>query len=71
MYLKAALLPNQKNVSTIKITAWPNTNSTVNQYIPWIAHCLRYIRVSYATLIRLDLPSDALDIVSKFIDEMR
>uniref|UniRef100_A0A1Q3F439 Exocyst complex component 2 n=1 Tax=Culex tarsalis TaxID=7177 RepID=A0A1Q3F439_CULTA len=75
-YLKAALLPagNQRTllVSTMKgLPTWPASNLSLNYLITWLPHCLRYVRVSYATLIRLDLPGEALDIVLKLIDELR
>ncbi|EDS31273.1 exocyst complex component 2 [Culex quinquefasciatus] len=75
-YLKAALLPagNQRTLlaSTMKgLPTWPASNLSLNYLITWLPHCLRYVRVSYATLIRLDLPGEALDIVLKFIDELR
>ncbi|EAT38146.1 AAEL009926-PA [Aedes aegypti] len=76
LYLKAALLPagNQRSLlagSMKGLPTWPATSLSLNYLITWMPHCLRYVRVSYATLIRLDLPGEALDIVSKFIDELR
>uniref|UniRef100_T1GPX0 Exocyst complex component 2 n=1 Tax=Megaselia scalaris TaxID=36166 RepID=T1GPX0_MEGSC len=47
------------------------SNSLAQQFMVWIPQCLRYIRISYATLIHLDLPSEALDIIQKLIDEVR
>ncbi|XP_058453290.1 exocyst complex component 2 [Malaya genurostris] len=75
-YLKAALLPANSQRSLLAgsmkgLPAWPPTSPSLNYLITWIPHCLRYVRVSYATLIRLDLPNEALDIVLKFIDELR
>lgn len=37
----------------------------------WLLHVLRRIRQMYASLIHLDLPSDALDIFGKFIFDLR
>lgn len=37
----------------------------------WLLHCLRCIRQMYASLIHLDLPSDALDIFGNFIFDLR
>lgn len=52
--------------------AWPtNTASAIASFLPWLPQCLRYLRISYATLIRLDLPSEVLDIVQKVIDQIR
>lgn len=38
---------------------------------PFLPDCLRYVRATYAILIKLDLPSDALDIISNFILDLR
>lgn len=75
-YLKAALIPHNSQRSFLAnnlkgLPSWPASNLSLNYLITWLPHCLRYVRVSYATLIRLDLPSEALDIVLKLIDEMR
>lgn len=37
----------------------------------WLLHILRRIRQMYASLIHLDLPSDALDIFGKLILDLR
>ncbi|XP_012272789.1 exocyst complex component 2 isoform X2 [Orussus abietinus] len=42
-----------------------------NVEAPWLLHSLRGIRQMYASLIHLDLPSEALDIFGKFIFELR
>lgn len=72
-YLRAAILPQNQNQKYTQIQSWPLISSTsqLNQFLTWLPTCLRYLRVSYATLIRLDLPSEALDIVLKIIDELR
>ncbi|XP_055523309.1 exocyst complex component 2 [Wyeomyia smithii] len=75
-YLKTALLPSNTQRSFLAgnlkgLPTWPATNLSLNYLITWMPHCLRYVRVSYATLIRLDLPGEALDIVLKLIDELR
>ena len=38
---------------------------------PWLPHCLRALRQAYSSLIRLDLPSEALDIVASLIFDLR
>lgn len=38
---------------------------------PWLLHILRFVRQMYASLIHLDLPSDALDIFGLFILDLR
>ena len=59
-------------LSSTKTPAWPSSNhSGLTQIIPWLPQCLRFLRISYATLIRLDLPSEVLDMVQKLIDQMR
>ncbi|XP_055702547.1 exocyst complex component 2 [Phlebotomus papatasi] len=74
-YLRAALLPSSS--SGLKSTSsgglnWPFTSqSSMNQFLQWLPNCLRYVRICYASLIRLDLPSEVLDIVQKLIDEIR
>lgn len=72
-YLRAAILPQNQNARYTQIPSWPMITSTsqLNLFITWLPTCLRYMRVSYASLIRLDLPNEALDIVSKIIDELR
>lgn len=82
-YLRAAVLSGSNTKSTLfaaqpattTITAnitWPNNSaSSINQFLPWLPQCLRYLRISYATLIRLDLPSVILDLVQKVIDQIR
>jgi hypothetical protein len=37
----------------------------------WLPHCLRYVRSTYSSLIRLDLPGEALDIVAALIFDLR
>lgn len=69
-YVRAAILPqNQKFPS---VPSWPfQSTSQLNLFSTWLPTCLRYLRISYASLIRLDLPNEALDIVLKLIDELR
>lgn len=37
----------------------------------WLLHILRCVRQMYASLIHLDLPSEALDIFGSFILDLR
>ena len=73
--MRAALLSASGQKSYLTAASgliWPTTStSAINNFITWLPYCLRYVRISYATLIRLDLPSEALDIVLKLIDEIR
>lgn len=69
-YVRAAILPQNQKYSLV--SSWPfSSTSQLNQFSTWLPTCLRYLRVSYASLIRLDLPGEALDIVLKLIDELR
>lgn len=74
--LRASLLPNIPNhrvydTTTNEIQRWSASASANHQFAIWIPQCLRFVRVTYATLIRLDLPNEALDIVSKLISDLR
>ncbi|KAG5674156.1 hypothetical protein PVAND_004140 [Polypedilum vanderplanki] len=69
-YVRAAILPQNQKYSTV--TAWSfSSSSQLNLFSTWLPTCLRHLRISYASLIRLDLPNEALDIVLKLIDELR
>lgn len=73
-YLRIAILSasGQKNYIPSNGPTWPQTsNSSIIQFIPWIPQCLRYVRIAYATLIRVDLPSEVLDIIQKLINQIR
>lgn len=74
-YLRAAILSisGQRSYATVASNiTWPATSNSANiLFLSWLPQCLRYIRISYATLIRLDLPSEVLDIIQKLIDQIR
>uniref|UniRef100_A0A0K8TTG7 Exocyst complex component 2 n=1 Tax=Tabanus bromius TaxID=304241 RepID=A0A0K8TTG7_TABBR len=73
-YLKVAVLVNtdQRLFRQLTGLCWPFYSPAQNaQFCVWIPQCLRYIRVSYAILIQLDLPNEALNIIQKLIDEVR
>lgn len=74
-YIRTAILsasPQQNYTLKSNIPVWPATsNSAILQFIPWISQCLRYVRIAYATLIRVDLPSEVLDIIQKLINQIR
>lgn len=73
-YLRTAILSasGQRNYNATNTPSWPATsNSSIIQFIPWISQCLRYVRIAYATLIRVDLPSEVLDIIQKIINQIR
>ena len=69
-YVRAAILPQNQKYQAVPAWAFAST-SQLHQFSTWLPTCLRYLRVSYASLIRLDLPGEALDIVLKLIDELR
>lgn len=70
-YVRAAILPQNQKFQTISPWVF-GSSSLLHQFSStWLPTCLRYLRVSYASLIRLDLPGEALDIVLKLIDELR
>ncbi|CAO1435915.1 unnamed protein product [Diamesa tonsa] len=69
-YVRAAIFPQTQKYS--QVPTWNFASSSqLQQFLTWLPTCLRYLRVSYASLIRLDLPGEALDIVMKLIDELR
>lgn len=73
-YLRAVILTasGQRTANTTNAPTWPVvSNSATIQFIPWIPQCLRFVRIAYATLIRVDLPSEALDIVQRLINQIR
>lgn len=61
-----------RNHTSSNVPNWPATsNSSILQFLPWIPKCLRYVRIAYATLIRVDLPNEVLDIIQKLINQIR
>lgn len=73
-YLRSAIFSaaGQRMTTMGNTPHWPaQTNSSIYQFTPWLPQCLRYIRIAYATLIRVDLPSEVLDIIQKLINQIR
>lgn len=76
-YLRSAIFSaaGQRTTNTVNNNnnpTWPpQTNSSIYQFIPWLPQCLRYIRIAYATLIRVDLPSEVLDLIQKLVNQIR
>lgn len=69
--LRLVLIPDtlDKNVDRSGYVSWtPLHTDVIATYLP---SCLRYIRTAYSVLIKLDLPSEALDIVSRVIFDLR
>uniref|UniRef100_A0A1A9V874 Exocyst complex component 2 n=1 Tax=Glossina austeni TaxID=7395 RepID=A0A1A9V874_GLOAU len=74
VYLKVAICATDAEARSLRQSVgfvWPISHSSHDIFKSWLPQCLRYTRITYATLISLDLPSPALDIVQKFIDETR
>ncbi|XP_030384774.1 exocyst complex component 2 [Scaptodrosophila lebanonensis] len=74
VYLRLTILiaADQRTLRQTTGLSWPiGSNTATHQFLSWIPQCLRYTRIAYATLISLDLPSEALDIIQKLIDEVR
>lgn len=69
--LRCAIIPHtlDKNVDKSLYGVW--TLPDLEIIAPWLPACLRYIRSTYKILIKLDLPSEALDIAASFILDLR
>ncbi|XP_063241728.1 exocyst complex component 2 [Bacillus rossius redtenbacheri] len=70
--LRAAILPHTLDrMSPLRpgLGVWPAPGA--DSLGPWLPHCLRCVRSTYAGLIRLDLPGEALDIVGCLIFDLR
>ncbi|TMW54856.1 hypothetical protein DOY81_000089 [Sarcophaga bullata] len=74
IYLKVAMCTTDAEARSLRQSVgfiWPITHGSHDIFKSWLPQCLRYTRITYATLISLDLPSSVLDIVQKFIDATR
>lgn len=74
IYLKVAMCTTDSEARSLRQSVgliWPISHGSHDVFKSWLPQCLRYTRITYATLISLDLPSSALDIVQKFIDDTR
>lgn len=69
-YLRGAVLPSGKNDLPWSSPATSGPTA-LQSLVPSLPLCLQSLRIAYATLIHIDLPSEVLDIVQKLIDEMR
>lgn len=65
--LRLTLIPHTVDKSSEKSSAY-KSNAEIVTFLP---SCLRCVRNSYSILIKLDLPSEALDIVFKVILDLR
>lgn len=46
-------------------------NQTAPNLCNWLAHCLRDVRGTYSSIMRLDLPSEVLDIIKNLIQDLK
>lgn len=70
--LRAAVLPHtldRMSPQRQSYGVWPSHGQ--ESVVPWLPHCLRYVRATYSALIRLDLPGEALDIIGSLIFDLR
>lgn len=69
--LRGAILPHTLDRQSADKTnyMWPTLRGDVLS--DWLPHCLRFVRSTYSMLIGLDLPGEALDIVSKLVFDLR
>lgn len=69
--IRLALMPRTLDKNTDKgcYSSWNSPNTDV--LAAWLPACLRNVRTTYSTLIKLDLPSEALDIVFNVILDLR
>jgi len=70
--LRAAVLPHTLDRMSIQrqtYGTWPSQG--MEAVVPWLPRCLRCIRATYSSLIRLDLPGEVLDIVAILIFDLR
>lgn len=69
--LRAAIIPHtlDKNYDKATFGSWAQSDTELVK--PWLPACLRHVRATYAILIKLDLPNEALDIVFTFILDLR
>ncbi|GJQ70006.1 hypothetical protein Trydic_g13367 [Trypoxylus dichotomus] len=69
--LRAAIIPHTLDKNTDRTTYEPWALPDIDLMAIYLPDCLRYVRYSYAILVKLDLPSEALDIVLAFIMDLR
>ncbi|KAK4306275.1 hypothetical protein Pmani_021897 [Petrolisthes manimaculis] len=62
-----SLNPTQPNFRDYHV--WPEVS--LDQITPWLPQVLRHVRGCYNTLLTLDLPNDALDVLKDLIFDLR
>lgn len=67
-FLRLTLMPHTVDKNLDKSTTGYKQNTEIITSLP---SCLRCVRNSYSILIKLDLPSEALDIIFKVILDLR
>ena len=69
--VRASVIPqtfNKKGEDVVEYGDWGHDGKKIG---PWLPQCLRDVRSTYSTLIQLDLPTQALDIVKLLTTDMR
>ncbi|KAG0730531.1 Exocyst complex component 2 [Chionoecetes opilio] len=70
--LRGALMPRSLDPAGLnfrKYHVWPEV--MLDQITPWLPQVLRHVRGCYNTLLTLDLPNDALDVIRDLIFDLR
>jgi exocyst complex component 2 len=68
--IRAAVIPQtfKKGEDVVEYGDWGHDGKKVGQ---WLPSCLRHVRITYSSLVQLDLPSQALDIVKALTTDLR
>ena len=71
--IRAAVIPQTfKNIEdAVEYGDWAHDTNHDKKVGHWLPKCLRNVRTTYSTLIQLDLPSQALDIVKLLTTDLR
>ena len=71
--IRAAVIPQTfKNIEdAVEYGDWAHDANHDKKVGHWLPKCLRDVRTTYSTLIQLDLPSQALDIVKLLTTDLR
>lgn len=69
--IRAAVIPHtlDKSVDRNEYGVWPGQE--IDVIAPWLPTCLHCVRSTYGIFIKLDLPGDALDLLSNLILDLR
>ncbi|XP_022914951.2 exocyst complex component 2 [Onthophagus taurus] len=69
--LRAALIPHTLDKTSDKTNYGTWSIPDIDTMAIYLPECLKYVRSAYSILFKLDLPSEALDIVLTFILDLR